>query len=54
MNGNAGSRAIADSSGHLFIDPNQTSGANRLSATFQQPTAFQRPRRYEVGIRFEY
>jgi hypothetical protein len=54
VNGNAGSRAIADANGKLFIDPNQATGANRLSATFQQPTAFQRPRRYEVGIRFEY
>jgi hypothetical protein len=54
VNGNPGSRAIADSSGKLFIDPNQVSGANRLSATFSQPTAFQRPRRFEVGLRFEY
>jgi hypothetical protein len=54
VNGNAGSRAIVDSSGKLFIDPNQSTGANRLAAGFSQPTSFQRPRRYEVGVRFEY
>ncbi|MBV9497690.1 MAG: TonB-dependent receptor [Acidobacteria bacterium] len=54
INGNAGSRAIADANGHLVIDPNQQSGANRLSASFGQYTSFQRPRRYEVGVRFEF
>jgi hypothetical protein len=54
INGNAGTRAIADANGHLFIDPNQQSGANRLSPAFGQYTSFQRPRRYEVGVRFEF
>jgi hypothetical protein len=54
INGNAGSRAIADANGRLFIDPNQQTGLNRLSPTFGQYTSFQRPRRYEVGVRFEF
>ena len=55
INGNAGSRAISDSTGKkLFIDPDQVAGANRLSPTFGRYTSFQRPRRYEVGVRFEF
>jgi len=55
INGNAGSRAIADATtGRLYIDPNQISGPNRLAPTFGQYTSFQRPRRYEVGVRFEF
>lgn len=55
INGNAGSRAIADSAtGQLFIDPNQQTGKNRLASTFGQPTSWQRPRRYELGLRLEF
>src|ERR1051325_1591543 len=55
VNGNAGARAIADpATGQLFIDPNQQSGANRLSPTFGLGTSFQQPRRYEVGARIEF
>ena len=53
INGNAGSRAIAKD-GKLFIDPDQVAGANRLAPTFGRYTSFQRPRRYEAGIRFEF
>ena len=54
--GNAGARAIEDPNnpGNLFIDPNQQTGANRLSPTFGTYTSFQRPRRYEAGVRFEF
>ena len=44
--------ASADSG--IYVDPNQQSGAQRFSASFLRPTAFQRPRRYEVGVRFEF
>jgi outer membrane receptor protein involved in Fe transport len=55
INGNAGTRAIADpNTGQLFIDPNQQTGANRLSRTFGIGTAFQQPRRFEVGARIEF
>lgn len=65
INGNAGSRAIADSNGKLFVGtgtvvsggkdvPYQQAGANRISATFGQPTSWQTPRRYELGVRFEF
>ena len=55
LNGNAGARAKVDpTTGTVFIDPNQQTGANRLSRTFGQPTAFQIPRRYEAGIRVEF
>jgi len=55
LNGNAGARAKVDpTTGTVFIDPNQQTGANRLSRTFGQPTAFQTPRRYEAGIRVEF
>ncbi|MCU1244354.1 MAG: TonB-dependent receptor [Acidobacteria bacterium] len=55
INGNAGTRAKVDpTTGRVFIDPNQQTGANRLAATFGQYTTFQRPRRYEVGVRFEF
>jgi hypothetical protein len=53
--GNAGTRAITDpTTGRLYIDPNQQTGANRLSPTFGRYTSFQRPRRYEAGVRFEF
>jgi outer membrane receptor protein involved in Fe transport len=55
INGNAGTRAIADpSTGKLYMDPNQQAGVNRLSPTYGQQTTWQRPRRYEVGLRFEF
>src|SRR5436190_677906 len=63
INGNAGSRACSTANGttcdplngtKLLIDPNQQSGPNRLSPTFLRYTSFQRPRRYEVGVRFEF
>jgi hypothetical protein len=55
VNGNAGTRAKVDpSTGRVFIDPNQQTGVNRLAATFGQPTTWQRPRRYEVGLRIEF
>ena len=55
VNGNAGTRAITDpATGRLFVDPNQQGGANRIAATFERPTSFQQPRRYEVGVRFEF
>ena len=55
VNTNAGTRAITDpATGRLFLDPNQQSGPNRLSATFERPTSFQFPRRYEVGVRLEF
>lgn len=55
INGNAGSRAIADpTTGRLFLDPDQVAGPNRLSPTFGQYTSFQRPRRYEAGVRLEF
>jgi len=56
INGNPGTFAIEDPNnpGHLFIDPNQQTGANRLSRTFSQYTSFQRPRRFEAGVRFEF
>jgi Carboxypeptidase regulatory-like domain/TonB dependent receptor len=58
INGNAGTLArwttAADPNSGLFIDPNQVSGPNRLAATFGQYQTFQRPRRYEVGVRFEF
>ena len=55
INGNAGTRAITDpTTGKLYIDPNQQTGANRLSATFGRFTSFQRPRRYEAGVRIEF
>jgi len=65
INGNAGSRAIAGSDGKLFIGtgtvtsggnqvPYQQAGVNRIAATFGQATSWQRPRRYEAGIRFEF
>ncbi|MCU1245313.1 MAG: hypothetical protein JWN02_1223, partial [Acidobacteria bacterium] len=38
----------------LYVDPNQVAGPNRLSATFGQYTTFQRPRRFEAGVRFEF
>jgi len=46
--------SAADRLTGLYTDPNQTTGANRFAGTFLQPTAFQRPRRYEVGVRFEF
>ncbi|HEY0141245.1 MAG TPA: TonB-dependent receptor [Thermoanaerobaculia bacterium] len=54
--GNAGARAIEDPNnpGNLYIDPNQQTGANRLSPTFGTYSSFQRPRRYEAGVRFEF
>lgn len=55
INTNAGTRAITDpATGRLYIDPNQQTGANRLSPTFTRYTSFQRPRRYEAGVRFEF
>ncbi|HEX2121582.1 MAG TPA: TonB-dependent receptor [Thermoanaerobaculia bacterium] len=58
INGNAGTRArwndVTDPSSGLFIDPDQVAGPNRLSPTFGQYTSWQRPRRYEVGVRFEF
>jgi hypothetical protein len=67
VNGNAGSRAIADpSTGRLFVGsgtvkdangndvPYQLAGPNRISPTFGLGTAFQTPRRYEAGIRVEF
>lgn len=55
VSGNAGARAIADpTTGQLFIDPNQQTGANRLSPTFGIGTAWQQPRRYEIGARVEF
>jgi len=54
INGNAGTRAIVGPDGKLFIDPDQQAGANRLSPTFQRYTSFQRPRRFEAGVRFEF
>jgi len=55
ISGNAGSRGRIDpATGRLFIDPNQQTGVNRISATFGQYQSFQRPRRYEAGIRFEF
>jgi hypothetical protein len=64
--GNAGSRAIADpTTGKLFIGtgtvtsggnqvPYQQAGVNRIASNWGQPNAWQTPRRYEVGIRFEF
>lgn len=62
INGNAGSRAKTDpATGRLFVgtgtvngSPYQQVGVNRIAATFGQYTSFQRPRRYEAGIRFEF
>lgn len=55
INGNAGTRAITDpATGKLLIDPNQQTGANRLAAGFRRYTSFQRPRRYEAGVRIEF
>ena len=65
ISGNAGSRAIVGSDGKLFIGtgtvtsggnqvPYKQAGVNRISATFGQATSWQRPRRYEAGIRFEF
>lgn len=55
VNGNAGTLAKTDpTTGKLYIDPNQQTGPNRLSATFGRFTSFQQPRRYEVGFRFEF
>lgn len=56
ISGNAGTRAISDptDSTKVFVDPNQQTGVNRFSNTFLQPTGFQLPRRYEVGVRFEF
>jgi hypothetical protein len=63
IQGNAGARAKIDpTTGQLFIDTTtlstgqnyQQAGVNRLGATFGQPTSWQRPRRYEVGVRFEF
>ena len=52
--GNAGVRARADENGKLYIDPDQVAGVNRLAANFGQETSWQRPRRFEVGFRFEF
>jgi outer membrane receptor protein involved in Fe transport len=53
--GNAGVNAKADpATGKLLISGDQQTGLNRLSAAFGQPTSWQRPRRYEVGLRFEF
>jgi hypothetical protein len=65
--GNAGSRAIVDpNTGQLFIGtgtvtlangtvvPYQQGGVNRLANNFAQYSTFQRPRRYEAGVRFEF
>jgi hypothetical protein len=55
INGNAGSRAIVDpATGMLLISGNQQTGINRIASGFGQPTAWQRPRRYEVGLRLEF
>jgi outer membrane receptor for ferrienterochelin and colicin len=56
INGNAGTLARFETGNpsKLYIDPNQQTGPNRLSATFGQYTTFQRPRRYEAGVRFEF
>jgi len=63
VNGNAGSRAITDpSTGQVFIGtgttstgaPYQQAGVNRVAATFGLANSWQRPRRYEAGIRFEF
>jgi hypothetical protein len=62
INANAGSRACATIDGttcnplgtQLLIDPNQQTGAARLSPTFLRYTSFQRPRRFEAGVRFEF
>ncbi|MEA2490775.1 MAG: hypothetical protein QOH21_2567 [Acidobacteriota bacterium] len=56
INGNAGTRAISDPNDptRVFVDPNQQTGTNRFAATFLQPSSFQLPRRYEVGVRFEF
>ena len=55
INGNAGTRAIADpATGQLFIDPNQQTGAHRLSRSFGLGTSFQQPRRFEIGARIEF
>jgi hypothetical protein len=43
-----------DPTSGIFIDPNQQTGSARLANTFGQYTSFQRPRRYEVGVRFEF
>jgi hypothetical protein len=58
INGNPGTLARwnnpIDPSSGVYIDPNQINGANRLSPTFAQYTSWQRPRRFEVGVRFEF
>jgi outer membrane receptor for ferrienterochelin and colicin len=56
INGNAGTLARWETGNpsKLYVDPNQVSGLNRLSATFGQYTTFQRPRRFEAGVRFEF
>lgn len=58
INGNPGTLArwndVTDPLSGMFIDPNQINGANRLSPTFSQYTSWQRPRRYEVGVRVEF
>jgi len=66
VNGNAGSRAIADpTTGKLFVGtgtvtsggnqvPYQQAGPNRISSGFSQPTGWQTPRRYEAGVRIEF
>jgi hypothetical protein len=65
INGNAGSRAIADpNTGRLLVitDPNfngtgkpyQQVGPNRISSTFGQATAWQQPRRYEIALRTRF
>jgi len=63
VNNNAGSRAITDpNTGQVFIGtgttssgaPYQQAGVNRVAPTFGLANAWQRPRRYEAGIRFEF
>jgi carboxypeptidase family protein/TonB-dependent receptor-like protein len=46
--------SAADRLTGLYTDPNQQTGPKRFAANFLQPTAFQRPRRFEVGVRFEF
>lgn len=54
--GQAGTRAISDPANptRIYVDPNQTTGANRFAANFLQQNGWQLPRRYEVGVRFEF
>jgi hypothetical protein len=58
INGNPGTLArwndVTDPSSGTYVDPNQVNGVNRFSPTFRQYTSWQRPRRYEVGVRLEF